>query len=298
MTERHVVVVGDALIDDLRDGSVVRDFVGGAALNVAVGLAVLGVKTTLIAMVGDDADGERIRSFVASFGVALLPTIGPYGSSRAVSDRTEGEPRYEFNTAAQNRSIDFGTAVRAALDAANYVVVSCFPFDNAAQLTALEAAVATPERRLIIDPNPREGMMHNKAAFRLGFDRLASRSLLSKIGDDDAQLLYRTGLEALQQRLLRNGSPIVVATAGRDGASVATRDGIRVSEPIMSLPGPVIDTMGAGDATLASIVESLLTSGVPSDAAGWRAVLTRAMMIAAATCRHEGAQLRMPPVGS
>ncbi|HEY5223391.1 MAG TPA: PfkB family carbohydrate kinase [Microbacteriaceae bacterium] len=298
MTERQAVVVGDALIDELRDDGAVREFVGGAALNVAVGLAILGVKTTLIAMVGDDADGERIRSFLTSFGVALVPTIGPHGSSRAVSDRAEGEPRYEFNTAAQNRSIDFNAAARAALNAADYVVVSCFPFDDVAQLASLEAAVLDPERRLIIDPNPRAGMLHDKAAFRVGFDRVASRSLLSKIGDDDAALLYGTSLEALRQRLLRDGSRVVVATAGRDGASIATQDGTGVSEPIVSLRGPVIDTMGAGDATLASVVESLLTGGVPADAAGWRAILARAMTIAAATCRHEGAQLRMPPVGS
>ena len=35
----RVVVVGDALIDELRDDTGVREFVGGAALNVAVGLA-------------------------------------------------------------------------------------------------------------------------------------------------------------------------------------------------------------------------------------------------------------------
>ncbi|TAM70550.1 MAG: sugar kinase [Microbacteriaceae bacterium] len=295
MKQPHVAVVGDALIDELRDEKIVREFVGGAALNVAVGLAILGVKTTLIAMVGDDDDGTRIRSSLASFGVELVPTIGPNGSSRAVSDRTEGEPRYEFNTAAQNRRIDFDDAAHAALDAADYVVVSCFPFDDVAQLAALEAAVTAPERRLIIDPNPREGMLRDRVAFCAGFDRVAARSLLSKIGDDDAALLYGTSLDALRQRLLHDGSRVVIATAGRDGASLATRDGIRVAQPIVSLPGPVIDTMGAGDATLASVVESLITVGVPADAAGWHAVLARAMTIAAATCRHEGAQLRMPP---
>ncbi|MEO8908040.1 MAG: PfkB family carbohydrate kinase [Microbacteriaceae bacterium] len=297
MTEQRVVVVGDALIDELRDGGVVREFVGGAALNVAVGLAILGVRTTLVAMIGDDADGERIRSFLTSFGVELVPTIGPSGSSRAVSDRTDGEPRYLFNTAAQHRSIDFDAATRAALDAADYVVVSCFPFDDAAQLAALEAAVTAQERRLIIDPNPRAGMLRDRAAFCAGFDRIASRSLLSKIGDDDAALLYGTSLDALRARLLRDGSRFVIATAGRDGASITSAGGVCVTEPIVSLPGEVIDTMGAGDATLASVVASLLTGGVPVDAAGWHGVLNRAMAVAAATCRFEGAQLRMPAPG-
>ena len=35
----EIVVIGDALIDELRDEHGVREFVGGAALNVAVGLS-------------------------------------------------------------------------------------------------------------------------------------------------------------------------------------------------------------------------------------------------------------------
>ena len=65
----RVVVVGDALIDELRDNAGVREFVGGAALNVAVGLARLGVPTTLLAMVGDDSAGAHIRSYLVDFGV-------------------------------------------------------------------------------------------------------------------------------------------------------------------------------------------------------------------------------------
>ncbi|MFZ8396228.1 PfkB family carbohydrate kinase, partial [Staphylococcus aureus] len=63
MTGR-VVVIGDALIDELRDDEGVREFVGGAALNVAVGLSRLGVPASLIAMVGDDAAGDQIRAYL------------------------------------------------------------------------------------------------------------------------------------------------------------------------------------------------------------------------------------------
>src|SRR5690606_14653515 len=60
----RVVAVGDALIDEVRDDRGIREFVGGAALNVAVGMARLGIPTTLIAMVGDDEPGERIRAYL------------------------------------------------------------------------------------------------------------------------------------------------------------------------------------------------------------------------------------------
>src|SRR6188508_1776806 len=105
----RVVVIGDALIDELRDDSGVREFVGGAALNVAVGLSRLGVPATLIAMVGDDDAGSHIRSCLSDFGVELIATPGELGTSRAVSTRSgSGEPEYVFNDAAKGRRIRFG----------------------------------------------------------------------------------------------------------------------------------------------------------------------------------------------
>jgi fructokinase len=290
----RVVVVGDALIDVLRGSTTSREFAGGAALNVAVGLAVLGVPTTLIAMVGDDADGASIRSFLNRYNVELIATPGPRGSSRAVSDRTDGEPRYFFNDAAKERRIEFDAAQRAALENAALVVVSCFPFDDTAQTEALAACITDPERRLVIDPNPRAGMLHDGPRFVRNFEALAARSLLVKVGDEDADLLYDSTIELLRERLVEGGAHTVLATAGRLGASVALAGDELISVPICELDGPIIDTMGAGDATLAASVCTIVNHGVPQDAAAWRALLDDAMLTAAATCRHEGALLRRP----
>ncbi len=290
----RVVIIGDALIDEIhRDGSV-DTFVGGAALNVAVGLSVLGIPATLLAMVGDDADGERIRKFLAEYGVILIATIGANGSSRAVSDRVDGEPVYTFNEAAKSRRIQFGPAERAALDAAELVVVSSFPFDDPGQSAELLAAVRDPTERLVIDPNPRAGMLHDRDEFRDSFDRIAPGTLLVKVGDEDSALLYDSNVEQLTAHLIADGAPTVLATAGRNGAAVETSHGIVVAEPIANLPGPIVDSMGAGDATLASVIRSILVDGFPDDQSAWRAALERAMRVAAATCRSDGALLRQP----
>ncbi len=291
---REVVVIGDALIDEIHRDGAVSEYVGGAALNVAVGLSTLGIETSLIAMVGDDEDGATIRRFLDRHGVRLIPTSGPLGSSRGVSARRDGEPFYVFNAAARARRIRFGAAERAAMDAATLVVVSCFPFDDVEQSDELMASVANSTSRLVIDPNPRESMMHDAGRFRATFDRLALRSLLVKVGDDDAALLYGNSVDELSSRLLADGAPAVLATAGRHGASVETSSGVIATEPIAALPGPIVDTMGAGDATLASVIQSILADGFPADDERWHEVLRRAMLIAAATCRHEGALLRQP----
>jgi len=289
----RVVVIGDALIDELRDETGVREFVGGAALNVAVGLSRLGVPASLIAMVGDDAAGDQIRALLAEHDVELLASPAPFGTSRAVSTRSPGgEPEYVFNEAAQNRRVAYGEAERAAIAAAPMVVVSCFPFDDPEQTALLVDATASPSTPLAIDPNPRSGMLHDRAAFVRGFEEASSGALLVKVGEDDAQLLYGAPLEELRDKLVELGVGAVLATYGAGGAAIDAA-GTSVSRGISDLPGRIVDTMGGGDAVLATTV-ALVRDRLPADAGEWEAVLARAMDVAAATCRHEGALLRTP----
>jgi fructokinase len=288
----RAVVIGDALIDELRDGVNKREFVGGAALNVAVGLARLGVPTTLVAMVGDDEPGGHIRAYLDDYGVELIASDAPLGTARAVSTRTAaGEPDYAFNEAARRRLVRLDAASGALADAA-FVAISCVAFDDAEQADEIDRALAGTSAAIAVDPNPRSGMLHDRAAFVDGFERVAGRAALVKVGDDDAALLYGAALDAVRGRLARSGAGAVLATRGRLGAEVEAGD-VHVARPIAAVPGAIVDTMGAGDAVFASTVASLMAEP-PADAAAWDRILDRAMEVAAATCRFEGALLRLP----
>ncbi|MEV4689441.1 PfkB family carbohydrate kinase [Microbacterium sp. LWH3-1.2] len=288
-----VIVVGDALIDELRDDHGVREFVGGAALNVAVGLARLGVPATLVAMLGDDEPASRVRRYLADFGVGLLATPSLLGTARAVSTRSgAGEPVYEFNEASQRRRIRFGEAERQAFAGADLVVVSCFAFDDPEQAAELAEAVAGADASVAVDPNPRAGMLHDKDEFVRGFEALAAGAALVKVGEDDAALLHDERLDAMRARLIDLGARAVLATEGAAGATIEAGD-IVVTRPISNLPGRIVDTMGAGDAAFAATIAALV-AGTPDSAEEWDAVLVSAMDAAAATCRFEGALLRTP----
>lgn len=290
-TSGRAVLIGDALIDEIHDERGVRELVGGAALNVAVGLRRLGVPTTLIAMVGDDEAGAHIREYLADHDVQLIVSEAPRGSSRAIVQRApNGEPQYVFNEAAQRRSIRYSEQARQAIAEAGLVAVSCFPFDVPAEVDAL--VEATADARLAIDPNPRAGMLSDVEEFVRGFERVAASAAIVKVGADDATLLYDGDLDALRARLRGLGVSAVLATAGADGAVLESDAGI-VTAPISALPGRVIDTVGAGDATLAAVAAGLVLAQ-PKEAAEWEALLQRAMDVAAATCRAEGGLLRTP----
>lgn len=279
-----VVVIGDALIDEMRDPAGSVDAPGGSALNVAVGLAILGVPSALVAMVGSDSDGFTLSRHLDEHGVELFASPAPRGTGRAISDRTDGEPRYSFSQAQVERRIDFHSA-SAAIALSELVAVSGFPFDDADQVETLRAAVSG--RRVFIDPNPRPGLLHDRRRFARALEDLAAESTLIKVGEDDARLIWELPVRTVALHLLDAGATAVLATTGPDGATLFTTDA-EIHRPIVSLPTPVVDTMGAGDATFAAVIAQAM-QGVPSEEA-----LDFAMAIAAETIRWPGGLLRTP----
>ena len=175
------------------------------------------------------------------------------------------------------------------------MVVSCFPFDFAEQYGELVGAIERPEERVVVDGNPREGMLADRAEFLANFEDFASRALLAKVGDEDAELLLDDSLDAFVERLsvAPGAHGAILATAGRNGATVYHGDST-VHADIVDLAGPIVDTMGAGDATLSAVVHHVALHGVPQTSDAWAETLHEAMTIAAATVRHEGALLRVP----
>ena len=80
---QEIIVIGDVMLDHFVKGSVSRispeapvpvvnvereDFVAGGAGNVAVNLAALGAKPTVISVLGDDANGIILKQFLENTG--------------------------------------------------------------------------------------------------------------------------------------------------------------------------------------------------------------------------------------
>jgi len=282
-----VAVIGDALIDEMRDEFGSIDAPGGSALNVAVGLAILGVDATLIAMIGDDDDGAVLTNYAQRFGVTVLAAPSQLGTGRAVSDRTDGEPRYSFSEAARARSIQFTAEMDVAIATSTLVAVSGYPFDNAAEVAALRTALSHSER-VLVDANPRAGFLRDAPAFVSALESLAATAELVKIGDEDAHLLYGLPLDEVIPRLR---SRVVLATKGAAGATAHIGE-VEVHREITRDERPIVDTMGAGDATFASVIAQLASGGAVESAEHWGRMLDSAMAVAAETVRHAGGTLQ------
>ncbi len=288
-----IVVIGDVLIDEMREAGQSTSVPGGSALNVAVGLAVLGTPSVLVGMIGDDDDGRRIRAYLDEWGVAFHATPGPHGTARAISDRRGGEPSYQFNRASIEREIRVDDALAELINDAGVIAISGYPFDRANQVDQLRGLIAGSTAAVAIDPNPRRGMLVDRDAFRVRLERVAASAALVKLSEEDAALLYQEPLEAVVDRYLPLVSTGVLATAGERGASLHTHGSIDVT-PIAADPRPIVDTMGAGDATFAVVLRAMSATAA-STPADWPLVLEAAMLTAAETIRHPGALLRRHP---
>lgn len=301
-TTAPVVVIGDAYIDEVLDrgGRSATSHVGGSGLAVATDLALLGISCTLIASIGDDAAGERIRHHLDEHDVGFLPTTGRHPTGLVQSLHTRGRTVSTYDEASRLRRIEFDDEQTAAIGDAPFVAVAGFAFDDKKQQRKLLVAVRQPQNRLVLDPNPREGLFLDPAKYRLHFERHASSALLVHLGSGDADLIFGSPSDEVTSDLLDLGASNVVATEGRNGSRWVNRTGIDVSAPIAHIDGPIVDTLGAGDAVLAATVASLVRDGVPHRPAEARAVLDRAMAFAGATIRRTGAMLQdadeVPPI--
>ncbi|HIY66104.1 MAG TPA: hypothetical protein H9830_07490 [Candidatus Agrococcus pullicola] len=283
MTPR-VAVIGDALIDVIDD----RHVPGGAALNVAVGLAKLGLSVDLISMLADDAPGAVLRAYAEGHGVRVHATRAPFGTATATATLRADSMDYVFNEAGRKRFVAVNDAQQVVL-AADCVVASCVALENARQCQEIESALA-PSRPFVLDANPRDGYLWSPdavSAFGEGLLRLAPEASLLKLSDEDAQLLYDTDPETAAAGMLESGLAAALITEGPRGAKIVTANGT-VSRPIAHLNGDIVDTIGAGDATTAAMTAAMLQGE------DWGTALERAMLLAAATCRGVGGELRLP----
>jgi fructokinase len=290
-----VISIGDCIIDAVEIGpGQTERHPGGGALNLAVGLSRLGLRSDLVARVGMDPDGFRLRRYLNEEGVRLFetPTVDPTGV--VSSHRANGEPTYSFAPVMFRRRIAFTHATLAAMAKAEAVAVNTFPFDNTAQVVSLVEAMRQVKGLIVVDANPRPSVIVDRTAFRKGAEKLFSCADIAKISDEDADLLYHESAVDVVARLLSLGARTVLFTHGEQGASIHTHQGLKIRVSISEMPGPILDTMGAGDATLATVIAYALRQGLPRSAEAWRCCLEEAMRVAAATCRQMGGGLALP----
>ncbi|MGE0750454.1 MAG: carbohydrate kinase [Variibacter sp.] len=301
-----IVVAGEALIDLLpttdRDGNaVLRPAIGGAPLNVALGLGRLGRRAAFLGAVSRDGFGERIMAALSESGVATeIVTRVARPTPLAVAAVSEGEARYSFydaGTASRGMTLrelkpmpgdaawlHFGSIALAAEPAASTLIACAKTASRRADAPCL----------ISYDPNVRPGFASDETIYRRNLDQAMEIADLIKLSRADLAWL-RPGMRAedFARHELTRRAALVVVTHGENGAQAFTPNGaVTVEAPRVY----VADTIGAGDAFMAGLLCALDEAGVRTRAtlsalssAALTHALTFAAHAAAVACTRPGA---------
>ena len=259
MPER-VAVVGEALIDIVHDPyDDIEEHVGGSPLNVAVGLARLGVPVDFATTIGDDLHGDRIQEHLTRLGVNLLPashTDDPTTTAVARLDET-GAAQYEFDP-------HFDLApVELAPEVGHLHTGSIGAQLEPGAANVLAALRSMREQGTVsYDPNVRPTIMGSREQVVPKVEAIIALSDVVKASSDDLDFLYPgDSAAAVMQRWCDLGARLAVITLGAHGVTyLLGATGETGAHPTRALH--VVDTVGAGDSYMAGLVSGLLDAGL------------------------------------
>ncbi len=254
----RALVIGEALIDIVeRDGQVTGEHVGGSPLNVAVGLARLGRGVDFLTHIGDDARGRRIVSYVEASGVTMVDgsvSAGRTPVALAVLDAA-GSATYKFDiewqlagTPAVPPPLLVHTGSIAAVLGPGCLAVG-------ALLDAYHLSAS-----ITFDPNVRPALIDDDGLARERIERFVERSDVVKASDEDLRWIEPDAdPEDLARRWLALGPAVVAVTTGARGAFAVCAAG---TARVAAHPVDVVDTVGAGDAFMAGLIDALWSLGL------------------------------------
>lgn len=286
-----VLVIGEALIDIVESDAGARELVGGSPANVAVGLGRQDLAVELLTRIGRDARGQRIAEQVTVSGATLAEAswTDAATSTAAARIQPDGAAQYTFD-------IDW-TVPAPALEGVELVHTGSIALflepGGTVILDALRQAAAGGAL-VTMDPNIRPALVGERAGALERFWAAVEASDLVKLSDEDAEWLFPSdSAEDVLAAIAARGPRIVVITRGAGGAIGLGPGGIAEALP---LTVTVADTIGAGDAYMASLITSALD--VPElfeSPAAFEFALRRAAVMAGITVSRAGAN---PPTRS
>jgi fructokinase len=298
-----LTVVGEALIDLVAGGKNGRhsERPGGSPFNVAVGLARLGNRTSLMARFSDDRYGRLLRSAASQEGIDLraAPRAAEPTTVAVASVGEAGHTTYRFEmdgtadwqwTAAELRGLSPETEVF------HFGSIASWTSPGAERIADLVAELRATGRVLIsYDPNVRPTVIGTRERALEFVERAAGLADLVKASREDLDWLYPgLGVDEVAKRWGGLGASVAVVTDGAAGATAFPRGRSPMRRP--GRPVTVLDTIGAGDAFTAGLLTGVvrrrlyrigrlerISDGALAD------VVDEAVLVSAITCEREGA---------
>lgn len=280
------VSFGEALTDLIRQGADCWTSVpGGAPWNVARVMAGFGIPSAFGGAVSEDCFGEALWQASAAAGLDLR-FLQRCARSPLLAIVHETHPPQYFFVGDDSADLHFQLDALPAgwMDAvrwAHFGGISLAREPLASRLVALAERLKAGGVKISYDPNFRAAMTE---AYDPVLSRMSEIADLIKVSEEDLRGLFRTGDDAAAFGRLRAMNPAAafLYTRGGEGASLHLGTQTWQARPPQIA---VVDTVGAGDCSLAGLLISLLRT----PEAGWGGHLRASIAAGAGACLAAGA---------
>lgn len=274
---KPVVSIGECLIDliagadtDLSNAGTLTIREGGAPMNVAVGLARLGVPSVMAAVVGQDPFGDRLIALMQAEGIDTTHIRQTADAETTIAyawkDR-RGDGRFRLVRMADRLLAQADVdAIALAFDRVEALVFGSVSLSALPSREAVEHAAAIASEAgipLVFDINVRPTLWPDLAALRAACEPLMAKATVIKLSLDDAEALWGTStMEATLPMLDAYAAPVVVITDGaREVRARRFIDGEPrwTTHPVFAVDA--IEPTGAGDAFTSALLSRLIAGG-------------------------------------
>ena len=271
----RVLVVGDVMLDRYVWGNAERisqeapvillradrreERLGGAS-SVATMLAALGAETSLVGVIGPDADGLRSRHMLTDLGIDAEGVLTDAARPTTVKERYIGRaqarhPQQMIRVDYEDRSAldatverNLGAILESKLRAADIVLVSDYDKGVCTPGLLQNAIAAAKARGVRVIADPTRG--GDYAKYR-GCASMTPNRLEAGLATGRTITTTDEALQAAADLRDRLGLEAGIVTLDKDGMALAHRDGRAVVFP--TRPRAVYDITGAGDMVMATL---------------------------------------------
>jgi len=268
-----VICFGECLIDliaetghDLSAAASLTIREGGAPMNVAVGLARLGVPTAICSVVGQDPFGNRLLALLDREQVdrTRMRRSREVDTTIAYAWRdARGDGSFRLVRMA-DRLLDVADVDGVTIDQAIAIVVGSVSLSAQPSRSAIEHAVrvaAGYQVPIVFDVNVRPTLWSDLGVLRAACEPILQQATVVKLSLDDAASLWQsTAMNDIERSLTVLSAPVIIVTDGARATWVRRGTPGRWSRHEVFTVDAVEPT-GAGDAFTSALVSRLLASG-------------------------------------
>lgn len=298
MALKPIVVVGSVNLDlvstcarlplpgETVGGMSFQMFEGGKGANQAVAVARLGHPAAIVAKIGDDEFGSRLRAALKAAGVSVRAVGVETGVSSGVatiSTDKQGQNNIVVVPGANGRLLpsDLDGATTLLRNAGMILTQLEIPIDTVEYLSRLAVKFQVP---LMLDPSPAQPLRRQlfKNITYLTPNETEANSLCGRNGLG----IERSNARLVAQELLAMGPRNVIIKMGKQGSYISGRD--NGGSFVRAFRVRAVDSTAAGDAFNGGLAVALMQDRSLSDAARF------ASAVAALAVMRKGAQPSLP----